>query len=322
MLLAGIDEAGYGPLLGPLCVGLTAFRIPAQSPPDLWKLLAASVARRPDKKNRIAVADSKALKLANDSKVRHPLTHLERGVLAFLAASSPLPDDDAQLFKCLGFDLPGHACYAVAPVPLPLSASAAELAIASNMIRRACAAAACELVGVRCHAIGEDEFNAIVTTRGTKAEATLAAIAQHFRTLLRWQRDTGEDIHLICDRLGGRQSYAPVLSTLMIAAGAPACVSVLSETPEVSIYAVRHDQGSLRVEFRVEGESCWLPTALASMTAKLTRELAMHRFNRYWQSRLAELKPTAGYYNDAHRWLKDAAGVLTDADRRSLIRRA
>ena len=82
LLLAGIDEAGYGPTLGPLCVGMTLFRVrdwePGQEAPDLWKLLSGTVCKKPsDARRRIPIADSKALKLANDTKTRHPLVHLE-----------------------------------------------------------------------------------------------------------------------------------------------------------------------------------------------------------------------------------------------------
>jgi hypothetical protein len=58
------------------------------------------------------------------------------------------------------------------------------------------------------------------------------------------------------------------------------------------------------------------------MMAKLVRELMMARFNRYWCGFIPELKPTAGYNQDARRWLRDAAGVLTNEHRRVLIRRA
>ncbi|MCZ7632744.1 MAG: hypothetical protein M5U20_04580 [Phycisphaerales bacterium] len=88
LIYCGIDEAGYGPMLGPLCVGFAAFRVEGwtvgESAPDLWGALGSGVCRDPgDKRGRVAVADSKRLKLSNQSKSRHPLTHLERGVLAF-----------------------------------------------------------------------------------------------------------------------------------------------------------------------------------------------------------------------------------------------
>jgi hypothetical protein len=71
-----------------------------------------------------------------------------------------------------------------------------------------------------------------------------------------------------------------------------------------------------------EAESHHMPVALASMSAKLVRETLMGRFNRYWNARLPELKPTAGYRQDGWRWLNDAAAVLTGAEREGMIRRA
>ncbi len=322
MILAGIDEAGYGPVLGPLCVGMAALRVEGDEPPDLWEALGRAVSRKPDAKGRIAVADSKALKLSNDSKTRHPLVHLERGVLAFLATLDRVCADDAQLMEALGVELPGHACYSVEPLALPLGSTSGQIAIAGNQLRRACADAGVRVLGVRARTIGEEAFNAIVEHKGSKAETTLAAIGMHLRDLLEIQRCEGEQVHLVCDRLGGRQAYGKTLSALFSEAGVSAWVDVLEESPECSAYRVRHEHGLVRVEFRVEGEKDWLPTALASMAAKLTRELTMARFNRYWSARLTELKPTAGYYTDAQRWLADAQAILTDEDRRRLIRRA
>lgn len=107
LVMVGIDEAGYGPLLGPLCIGMAALRLedwkPGDPAPDLWKTLGGSVCRKPgDKLGRVAVEDSKKLKLPNDSKNRHPLTHLERGVHAFLRCLGRRPQTDAEVIECLG----------------------------------------------------------------------------------------------------------------------------------------------------------------------------------------------------------------------------
>ncbi len=80
--------------------------------------------------------------------------------------------------------------------------------------------------------------------------------------------------------------------------------------------------GRIHIQFRPEAEEAHLPVALASMTAKLVRELAMARFNRYWCGRVAELKPTAGYVQDARRWLEDVEGVLCDDEREAMVRLA
>ena len=35
------------------------------------------------------------------------------------------------------------------------------------------------------------------------------------------------------------------------------------------------------------------------------REMLMRRFNAYWKVHLPDVKPTAGYYNDGLRFLRD-----------------
>jgi hypothetical protein len=56
------------------------------------------------------------------------------------------------------------------------------------------------------------------------------------------------------------------------------------------------------------GES-FLPTALASMTSKYLRELAMRSFNDFWCGRVPDLSPTAGYPGDARRFMDAIAGA-------------
>ncbi len=85
-LVIGIDEAGYGPTLGPLVVTATAFDV-ADPDADLWETLADDVARtRRGAAGRLPVADSKVIYAGGRG-----LADLERTVLAFLAATGRTP---------------------------------------------------------------------------------------------------------------------------------------------------------------------------------------------------------------------------------------
>ncbi|MFZ4573035.1 MAG: hypothetical protein ACOYN0_01475 [Phycisphaerales bacterium] len=337
-VLAGIDEAGYGPLLGPLCIGMSVMSVRQESleasVPNLWKLLESGVCREPgrsgerDSQGRIAVADSKALKLANSVKSTHPLIHLERGVLSFLGLGQAAVLDDATLFEALGAARPGHRAYAGAPTPLPVAMSAGELGICVNMVRRACERAGAVPELMRCRVVDESEFNRIIASTGNKAETTAGAVGEHLRAL--WEAYGATEhaglpsrLGVVCDRLGGRASYAGLLERELPGTS----VEVIEETESRSRYVVTGDGRRAGVSFMIEGESAHLPVALASMIAKYVRELLMKRFNdwycaTYRDERGADLKPTAGYALDARRWLDDVGETMTRADRAELVRRA
>lgn len=322
MLLAGIDEAGYGPMLGPLCVGLSVFRVAdwqeGEPSPDLWSLLEPAVCREArDKRGRLPVADSKKLKLSNSLKTKHPLTHLERSVLSFLGARhdpTRLPEDDGELFGELGSVLPGRSWYERG-AELPLARSADELAIDASTLRRAMREAGVELVALRCLVIDEGSFNEIVRTTGTKAEATLTAVGDHLRTACDLADAERLPLRIVCDRLGGRVGYGPLVAREL----PNTAVSPVSESPECCVYRAGEHA---RVMFTPEAEDKHLPVALASMGAKLVRELSMARFNRYWTDRIPELKPTAGYTTDARRWLRDAGDRIGREERTRMVRMA
>lgn len=350
LVIAGIDEAGYGPLLGPLCVGMTAFRVESWAPgdpaPNLWRLLSRAVCRKGnDKARRIAVDDSKKLKLPNDdgsadSKPgRHPLLHLERAVLAFLStlpdAPNPRPATDLELFTAVGATCEPHPWYAGNVRAIPCAMTAPEIAIAANPLARALSQRGVTPLHLSCRAICENTFNDEVERAGTKAAATALALAEHIRHAWdSWSDTDTEDPtlaaqlgpRLVCDRQGGRVSYRGLLSRII----PEAKVSELEETERCSRYLLRteaasgHGARAMTVIFMPEAEGAHLPVALASMLAKLTRELMMARFNAYWRGIVPELKPTAGYVQDGRRYLADlaAAGVLTDDLRRAMIRRA
>ena len=81
-------------------------------------------------------------------------------------------------------------------------------------------------------------------------------------------------------------------------------VLVRQENAELGVYHVQHAGRRIEFRFQPKGER-HLPTALASMTAKYLRELAMRPFNAFWQQHVPDLKPTAGYPTDALRFYDD-----------------
>jgi hypothetical protein len=311
LIYAGIDEAGYGPLLGPLCVAMSVFRvadwIDGEPAPDLWKRLKGAVADSPAKaKQRIAIADSKRLKL--HSGPRHPLFHLERGVLAGFKASGECPASDGDLFRRCGCAWEAQPWYGGESLNLPLACDGSLLGIDANRLAGSMASAGVELLELRVVVIWEGAFNDIVRRTGSKGETTISAVGEHLRRVAKYA--AAEPVRAVCDRLGGRISYSGVLGRELQATQ----VSILEESARVC----RYEAAGMGIQFLPEAESAHLPVALASMLAKYVRELAMERFNRYWCAMMPELKPTAGYNTDARRWLADATAA---ADvRRELVR--
>jgi len=335
LVYAGIDEAGYGPMLGPLCVAASVFVVddhdPATGAPDLWKRLSGAVCRSPsDRRKRIAVEDSKKLKTANDGKA-HPLRHLERGVLSFAAATpsggGTLPADDDALFACVGAACPatGSAPWYDGPIALPLAHTRDELSIAASRLARLSGEVGVRCVSISCHAVDAGEFNQRLSASRNKATVSFDTIVRLVDAIWR-EHATGDDPgcqpahhpRIVIDRQGGRAHYLEPLRMCF----PEASITVLGETDSVSRYRLERDGSTITVGFESESEQRHLPVALASMTAKLVRELMMARFNRWFATHRPEIKPTAGYVQDGRRWLAEMEPVLDGLaiDRGVLVR--
>lgn len=302
----GTDEAGYGPNLGPLAVAASVWEVPdGLDPAEMYDLLARVIARdprdcapagpdeAPPGKPCLAVADSKALY----SRERG-LRLLERAVLGTLAALGRTPHHWTELIAALGADdatlqdargwYPGHA----PAVPHEIGPDEA-----GALRERLCAglgAAGARLADLRAALVFPARFNALVDERGSKGEVlshqTLALAA-------RLAADLPGPVTVVCDKHGGRNRYLGLL-----AAHFPdSFIEVRAEGRARSVY--RFGPEDRRVEFRFETKAeSYLPTALASMTAKYLRELAMMAFNSFWLAEVPGLAPTAGYPADARRF--------------------
>ena len=144
--------------------------------------------------------------------------------------------------------------------------------------------------------ISPRNFNRLLEKTGNKStllsETTLSLIKNAIQTL----PDCG-DVTILCDKHGGRNRYADLLYQFF-----PDCwIEILTEGTPLSVY--RLNALGHKIEFRFQAKADrHIPAALASMTAKLLRELNMVEFNRFWQQYLLDLQPTAGYPVDALRF--------------------
>lgn len=327
LLFSGMDEAGYGPMLGPLCVGRASLSVEDWSAvdeegnprrvPDLWSMLSGSVSKtRKGAKGRITIADSKKLKLPSSSVRNHPLVHLERGVLAMLGTMGVFPETDAELFEVLGVEVEERPWFGGDPVELPVGSGRDMLKIDVNELRTTLEKAGVGVVDLKVHTLGVDAYNAVVRAHGTKAATTAQLLVGHLGEVAKFSKtENGFDYtRVVIDRQSGRTHYHKLLSRVWDD------LEILEESDRASRYAGGRDGDELGVLLVSKADDGYLPVSLASMAAKYVRELMMGRFNRYWSAKLPELKPTAGYVQDARRWLVDAEGVLGEGDREGLVR--
>lgn len=143
------------------------------------------------------------------------------------------------------------------------------------------------------------DYNARVAALGSKAAVAWERVAELLRAGVERALER-EPVVAVVDRQGGRKAYAALLGECF----GGAFVWTLEEKKESSSYKLDLDGRDVRVVFREQADGWSLPVALASMAAKLAREAAMARFNAYFQGHDEKLEPTAGYYTDAQRFLK------------------
>ncbi len=302
--LAGVDEAGLGPILGPLVVAGTALTGPEGINP--WLDLQSLVSRKAPKAGQIQVADSKKVKQGKYGQMR-----LEQTVLCFWGAwQGSVPATLREFLTSIGSDLQAlERCpwYADLDIPLPLHSAREEVELRAQTLREELLQHRIEILHMGIRPVDVEEFNTDIAATDNKSTTHFHAYSSVIKDLVHRLPDGA---HLIADRCGGRMHYAGGL----IRSGIGARIRTLHERNDTSAYDLSYDDRTVKLTFATQGEERAFPTALASCAAKYTRELMMHLINRWFGERIADLKPTAGYYVDGHRFLGEIADFARTAD--------
>jgi len=301
-VVAGIDEAGYGPRLGPLVVSMAAFEVPdAAAHDDLWSRLSDVVCRSPRDASRVPVDDSKRLFSQSIG-----LRHLERAALAFAGARPNVTACPASFRTLLAEvaelteDPDQYPWYAGVDFPLPATADAQRVAADSA---RLAAAAGARFLAVRCLPVLEGEFNRLCDRHGTKSATLFLTTARLLRFLWDGWGEAGLVVH--ADKHGGRDRYAHLLHETFFGAR----VRPVREGRDASTYEVTDGAKQMTVTFLKGADGLRLPVALASICCKYLRELFLRGFNAYWAAHCPGVAPTAGYAADATRFLAETAAA-------------
>jgi hypothetical protein len=312
--IVGIDEAGYGPNLGPLVMTAVSCRVPDETePPDLWALLADAVRRaeEPDD-DRLPVGDSKLV-----YSTARGLKDLEASVLAILAREDGgWPCVAALLETLAGSSLTGLASepWYTGTSGLPSEAEAERCQEAAERFRACCATRQVEWGHFRSIVICPTQFNQLLEHWDSKGAVLGHALVE----LLSGHPEMdgfGEPVWFFVDKHGGRNNYAAMLQSAI----ADGMVVAFEEGRDRSIYRILGLKREVRLTFQPRADAEHFCVSLASMVSKYVREMLMKEFNQFWQTHLPELKPTAGYpgdavrYYDAIRPIAQRLGLAEDA---------
>lgn len=294
-IVIGMDEAGYGPNLGPLVIGTTAWRFDGHpADVDLWGVLGEVVAQTTPKKgdHRLHVADSKDV--YNPSR---GIGSLERTALAALAVVGHFPRSYSELRRAvMPLAMDNEPWFEHGDAALPVAADVGDVKAAADRLREVLDAKGLGLEHIRCDVVLTQRFNDMVREHDSKGIALSRTSINLLRSI--WDPGTAERTHVIADKHGGRNRYDELLEDVI----GDRMIFRLQEGREKSVYRV--DKTDLI--FRMKAEQ-YLPVALASIVAKYVREVAMELFNGFWCDRIPDLQPTKGYPVDAARFRDEIA---------------
>ena len=313
-VVAGIDEAGYGPRLGPLVVAASVFRLPEGTRPSALDRLINLT----EKAGGLAIADSKQVYRSRADLGRIEASTLGHAALARGALPLRVRGLLAHAVDCSAADVDELPWYRgrLLELALPCAADVADVLARCSRQAELLADRGLHFADLHVAPVLETRFNQQVRQYGSKAWPLFLATGRLLDKLIECHPDEELVVHV--DRQGGRTRYGELIAGLYPLAR----LRVVRERTEESVYRLEPPgRPPVEIHFHVEGDGRYAPVALASVVAKTVRELFMRSLNAWFAEQVPGVRPTAGYSADARRFLADVADTLDrSAPRGQLIR--
>lgn len=291
--IVGIDEAGYGPNLGPFVMSLVAMEVPTNCEP--WTALSGVVNK--------ATKGAKGKWIVDDSKKVHvsgsDATEIELQVVPWLGNhfAGMMMLADVWKSSVMSSEFAADE-YVTLDTTWPVHGGVAGCGKLNGAMLQADVA----LLHLRTVMIFPREFNQLIDQQDSKAAAPLTGIERLLKDAQKcdWFKQA-EEVTIAVDRLGGRAKYWDYVQDIF----SETFVSTVEEG-----LCSRYQAGEkISISFEVKADQNHFPVALASMISKYWREVLMGQFNAFFRIHLPEVKATAGYPEDAKRFWKDVAAV-------------
>ncbi|PRQ06762.1 hypothetical protein [Enhygromyxa salina] len=331
LVRAGFDEAGLGPTLGPLVVAGFATRVRADGGrdhgpiDDLLGPLASIVGPPGIRDGRVEVGDSKKIHTG-----AHKLARIERSALATVGwVYGQVPRSVSELLELVlvrEFDVPDDRrapWWTMLDEALPIAGDRGDLEHAAGRLREVADAAGITPLWYRADLVSAARVNRELAaehllegTKNTWATHAVLRLAKHAVDSV-----DAPTIALWCDKAGGRQAYLEPLHRVW--PDSTKRIGVVLEQRDRSHYQVGLGRRRVELGFVMGGDRVDPRISWGSILAKYLRELILRAFNRYFAARVIELRPTAGYPEDAKRFIAQVQATLGDGgglDRDAWIR--
>lgn len=295
--LIGMDEAGYGPNLGPLVITASLWKVPGDPRDfDFWQALQSVVSQTKPAKNSplLHVADSKEVHSSSAG-----LAPLERSILPFLQLLhgenrlTSLEDlwqlliDSTEHLE----EIQNQPWNSQCQFTIPTAIDTETVQQSQQELKQVLDAAGIELQAFCSEIVLPERFNERCREYGSKGVLLTRSCMQLLTRV--WDRESSEPTMIIGDKHGGRNRYDQFLNEILDGE----MIFRVEESTARSVYKI----GNTEVRFQTKAEAHF-PVAVSSMVCKYTREVMMELFNQFWLQHVPDLKPTKGYPVDARRF--------------------